>query len=159
MKYLCACTLFLAVCWLSLAPARAQFAVLKDEATPLYEKPSAQSKLVAVLAAGDTVRILKKQKGWAQLRFRDKQKGWMQLRRRMEQNGVAASPGANGEAQNLAANQLAVSERNAGFSPKTITTRKQPPVDGGLSLSLGTFGGDFSYVGRFFYRNLKSIYL
>jgi hypothetical protein len=37
--------------------------------------------------------------------------------------------------------------------------QKRPPVDGGLSLGLGVFGGDFSYIGRFFYRNLKALYL
>ncbi len=144
------------VCGLAVSPARAQFAVLKDDATPLYEKPSLQSKLVTVLSAGDTVRIEKKQNGWARLRFRKKQRGWMQLRARTAQNGAAASAKVSGDTQKFSADQLAVSRRNAGFATKPVT--KPPPVDGGLSLSLGVFGGNFSYVGRFFYRNLKALY-
>ena len=46
-----------------------------------------------------------------------------------------------------------------GWGTKPLPTPKRPPVDGGLSLSHGTFGGDFSYVGRFFYRNLRWVYL
>lgn len=135
-------------------PAAAQFAVLKEEATPLYEKPSAQSKLVAVLAAGDTVRILKKQNGWAQLRFHKKQKGWMQLRRPTA-DSLSAFVRAGENSQNPAANRFAAAEREAAFSAPP----KRPPLDGGLSLNLGVFGGDFSYVGRFFYRSLKTAYL
>src|SRR5262245_17781614 len=151
MKYL-----WLYIIFLAALPARAQIAVLKEDATLLYEKPSTQSRLLAVLSAGDTVRVLKKQDGWAQLSFRAKQTGWIQMRNR---RGQAGSNGTNEDAQDLTLNQLAASDRNAGFSTKTAMARKQPPIDGGLSLGLGVFGGDFSYIGRFFYRNLRTLYL
>jgi opacity protein-like surface antigen len=154
MKYFWLCIFVLAV-----TSARAQIAVLKEDAALLYEKPSTQSRLLAVLSAGDTVQVLKKQGSWAQLRFRTRRIGWMQLRHHQGRNGATVSNGANGEIQYIAENQLAVSERNAGFATQAPVSRKQPPVDGGLSLGLGVFGGDFSYIGRFFYRNLRTLYL
>jgi len=158
MKYYCT-TLLCLMMWLAAAPGQAQVAILKDATTPLYAEPSLHSKLIAVLAAGDTVRILQQRKGWAQLRLRNKQKGWMLVRVRKTSSGTSAASARGGEIQDLSENQLAVSGRNAGFSPAAIRTSKPPPVDGGISLSLGFFGGDFSYVGRFFYRSLRTVYL
>ena len=153
MKFFSTCTFVLTVACLVATPARAQIAVLKVDATLLYEKPSTESRLLAVLSAGDTVHVLKRQDGWTQLRFRSRQTGWMQVRNRRGRNG------ANDEAQNQLSHQLAFADRNGGFATTSTMARKQPPVDGGLSLGLGVFGGDFSYIGRFFYRNLKTLYV
>ncbi|MEK7728878.1 MAG: SH3 domain-containing protein [candidate division KSB1 bacterium] len=124
-------TLFFLAAMLWSSPGFAQIAVLKDEAAPLYEKPSLQSKLIGVLAAGDTVRILQTRSGWVQLNAR-KQQGWMRA-------GAKAA---------------------AHFSPlpKIRSAKNFPPTtapyDGGVVLGLGTLGGDFAYIGRFYYRNL-----
>ncbi|MGH7599321.1 MAG: SH3 domain-containing protein, partial [bacterium] len=67
------------VVWL-IAPntaAVAQTAILKDAATPIAAQPSPKSKVVAVLAAGDTVRILRMSGAWVQISFRDNKTGWM----------------------------------------------------------------------------------
>lgn len=122
------CLFLSALCW-SIS-ASAQSAILKDKTAPLFELPSLQSKLVGVLSAGDTVRILQIRSGWVQLATRKPLKGWMRT-------GAKAA---------------------SHFFPLTKKTRAEiagkAPYDGGLVLGLGTLGGDFAYVGRFYYRNL-----
>jgi len=113
----------------------AQSAVLKDEATPLYEYPSLQSKLVGVLAAGDTVRILQNRSGWVHLSARKQLKGWMR---------AGAKP----------ASKFSLLDKTSlsGNNKTDVTSAK--PYDGGIVLGLGTLGGDFAYIGRFYFRNL-----
>jgi len=112
----------------------AQIAVLKDGPTPLYEKPSLQSKLIAVLAAGDTIRILQNRSGWAYLSARQQQ-GWMR---------TGAKP----------ASHFFSSAKNSTAGNSKTKPASAAPYDGGVVLGLGTLGGDFAYVGRFYYRNL-----
>src|SRR5574341_334403 len=73
------CPVLILVVWLSLPNAStfAQTAVLKDRATPVAEQPSPKSRVIAVLAAGDSVRILKTDGAWMQVAFRGKKKGWL----------------------------------------------------------------------------------
>lgn len=128
-------TLLILVATLWSSQSFAQIAILKGDTTPLYEKPSLQSKLIGVLAAGDTVRILQTRSGWVYLSARQQQKGWMRT-------GAKA-----------ASYFLFPSKNSATENSKTIVSRVAP-YDGGIVLGLGTFGGDFVYAGRFYYRNL-----
>lgn len=122
------CLFFSALCWG--AAASAQIAIIKDKTVPLFELPSLQSKLLGVLSAGDTVRILQTRSGWVQLTTRKPLKGWMRT-------GAKAS---------------------SHFLPLAKKSRAEitgnAPYDGGLVFGLGTLGGDFAYIGRFYYRNL-----
>lgn len=118
-----------AIFWSSVSLA--QIALLQSKTSPLYETPSIQSKMIAVLAAGDTVRILQTRSGWVQLQTR-KLKGWLRT-------GAKA-----GSHFTLLSSKNSQENFKAGASP----------YDGGVVLGLGTLGGDFAYIGRFYYRNL-----
>lgn len=122
-------SLLVAIFWSSISLA--QIAILKDKAAPLYEQPSIQSRMIAVLATGDTVRILQTRSGWVQLNA-SKQKGWMRI-------GAKA-----------ASHFSFLSKKSSSENFKAESS----PYDGGVVLGLGTLGGDFAYIGRFYYRNL-----
>lgn len=107
-----------------------QRAVLKAEFTPVYETPSAESRQIAVLAAGDTVEILKIENGWVQLAFGQRQ-GWMNVR-----------------------DQKPKQRRARASLPKRLGAKR-----GGISLHVGSFSKDFSYVGRFHYKSTPSIHM
>jgi hypothetical protein len=139
------------VVWWSLPNAStfAQTAVLKDHVTPIAEQPSPKSRVIAVLAAGDSVRILKTDGAWMQVAFRGKKKGWMFVG---ANNTLAPKPKnetrveeKTGEKQNL----------TAGVSPADV----RPATDGGVSFHLGAFSGQFTYVGKFYYRSIPSLYV
>ncbi len=139
------------------ASASAQRMVLKDSATPIAERPSSKSRVIAVLARGDTVRILKFNSPWAQVAFRGKQKGWMFV-------GHSATPGkTNTPAPNPSArptNSTPVEEikpvEQAAANNAPVAT---PITDGGVSFHLGAFGQQFTYVGKFYYRTLPALYV
>lgn len=108
--------------------AQAQIAVLKDKETPLYEMPSTTSRKLAILAAGDTVRVLQNRGLWIQLTSRDQRKGWIYLGKNPELNRKPKRPA-------------------------TLWT-PEPLPPGGISFHLGAFSSAFTYVGKISYRNL-----
>jgi hypothetical protein len=145
------CSVLILVVWLSLlnVSALAQTAILKDAATPIAEQPSPKSRVIAVLAAGDSVRILKTEGAWMQVAFRGKKKGWMFV-------------GVNNTLAPKSKNETRVEEKKveaqnpaAGALPADV----RPATDGGVSFHLGTFSGQFTYVGKFYYRSIPSIYV
>jgi len=141
--------------------ASAQRIVLKDSSTPIAEQPSPKSRVIAVLARGDTVRVLKLNGAWAQVAFRGKKKGWMFIGRgpaSTNANAPAAlTPSASAKPNNAApVEEIKPVEQTAGDAPVATT----PPVaDGGVSFHLGAFGGQFTYAGKFYYRTLPAIYI
>lgn len=141
--------------WLSLlnGTATAQHMVLKDAATPIAEKPSPQSRVIAVLAKGDTVRILKRNDAWLHVAFRGKKKGWMFVgRSAASTNTPAATPNPS-----IKPNDTAALEE---INPVEQTPASSPPIsDGGFSFHLGAFSGQFTYVGKFYYRTLPTLYV
>lgn len=89
--------------------------------------------MIAVLNAGDTVRVMQTSKGWAQLKTR-KQFGWMRI------------------GSKRAAHFSFLNKKNG--EENAFNSESAAPYDGGVVLGLGTLGGDFAYIGRFYYRNL-----
>jgi hypothetical protein len=138
------------VAWLivSNAAALAQTAILKDAATPIAAQPSPQSKVIAVLAAGDTVRILKMSGAWVQVSFRGSKTGWMFV----GSNGV---PTAKPAAESAVEGKRVEEPR----STRLPAAAPRPVADGGVSFHLGVFGGQFTYIGKFYYNTLPSIYV
>jgi hypothetical protein len=138
------------VVWLiaTSAAALAQTAILKDAATPIAAQPSPQSKVIAVLAAGDTVRILKMSGAWVQVSFRDNKTGWMFV-------------GSNGVSTAKPPTETAVKGKGVEEPRSTTLTAaaSRPLTDGGVSFHLGAFGGQFTYIGKFYYKTLPSIYV
>jgi hypothetical protein len=128
--------------------ALAQIAILKDAATPIAAQPSPTSKVVAVLAAGDTVRILKMSGAWVQVSFRDNKTGWMFV----GSNGVSTAKPATESAVKIKRVEEPRSASLPAVAPRSLT-------DGGVSFHLGAFGGQFTYVGKFYYKTLPSIYV
>ncbi len=91
-----------------------------------------------MLPAGTHIRMIRKRNAWFQVGFGRRQTGWMFLGAR---NGAAA--------------------KNADRTPKPIRQTSLNadapfPSKGGLSLSLGFMGGDFSYIGKFHYYNMPN---
>lgn len=110
---------------------QAQTAVLKDRETPLYEMPSTTSRKLAILAAGDTVRVLQNRGLWIQLASRGERKGWIYLGKNSELNRKPKRP---------------------------ATLWKPAPLPpGGISFHLGAFSSAFTYVGKISYRNLPKM--
>ncbi len=136
------------VAWLivSSTAALAQTAVLKDAATPIAAQPSPQSKVIAVLAAGDTVRILKMNGAWVKVSFRGNQTGWMFV-------------GSTGVSTAKPATESAVEGKKADEprSSRPPAAASRPLTDGGISFHLGAFGGQFTYIGKFYYKTLPAI--
>jgi len=151
-----------ALLWLLLFnnAAIAQRLVLKDAATPIAEQPSPKSRVIAVLAKGDTVRVLKINNPWVQVAFRGKQKGWMFVGRSTASTKTN-TPATTAETAAKSANAAPVEE----IRSVEQTTASQSPVapapiaDGGVSFHLGAFSGQFTYVGKFYYRTLPALYL
>ncbi|MDZ7404061.1 MAG: hypothetical protein ONB41_08160 [candidate division KSB1 bacterium] len=129
----------------------AQRMVLKDAATPIAEKPSPQSRIIAVLAKGDSVRILKRSDAWLHVAFRRKKKGWMFVGRSAVLNNMpAATPNTSAQPTNAAAvDKVKPLEQMPPSNP--------PATDGGLSFHLGTFSRQFTYVGKFYYRTRPAL--
>jgi hypothetical protein len=130
------------------ATALAQTAILKDAATPIAAQPSPKSKVIAVLAAGDTVRILKMSGAWVQVSFRGNKTGWMFV-------------GSNGASTAKPATEAAAEKKKAEGPRSTSlpAAAPRPLTDGGVSFHLGAFGGQFTYIGKFYYKTLPSIYV
>jgi len=151
-----------AVVWLLLlnGVATAQRIVLKDAATPIAEQPSPKSRVIAVLAKGDTVRVLKINNPWVQVAFRGKQKGWMYVGRSTASTNTK-TPATTPETATKPANAALVEEakpveQNATNAPPVTL----PPItDGGVSFHLGSFSQRFTYVGKFYYRTLPGLYV
>jgi hypothetical protein len=137
---------------LPITAALAQTAILKDPVTPLYEKPSTNSRLLAVLAAGDTVRILKTSGPWVHVLFHRKRTGWLNISGKSASASKAESDASGEESRWRNQPQAAPALGGVGNGVRAAT-------DGGISFHLGTFSGDFTYVGKFYYRSLPSIYL
>jgi len=151
-----------ALVWLLLlnGVGAAQRLVLKDAATPIAEQPSPKSRVLAVLTKGDTVRVLKTKPPWVQVAFRGKQKGWMYVGRSVAAT-TTKKPAPNPETTAKPANAAPVEETK----PIEQTATSAPPValppitDGGVSFHLGSFSGQFTYVGKFYYRTLPRLYV
>lgn len=125
--------------------AYAQRIVLKEAATPIAERPASESRVIAVLTKGDTVRVLKINNPWMQVAFRGKQKGWMYVGR----NASATA---------------AKSPAETAKTPEPAPTMTPPPTfapnhDGGISFHLGSFSRQFTYVGKFYYRTMPRLYV
>lgn len=141
--------------------ALAQRLVLKDAATPIAEQPSSQSRVIAVLAKGDTARVLKTAGPWVQVAFRGKQKGWMYLGR--TNPATATKPPATMPSETPM--PLATTPPIAEVKPSEQTAANGPPPafptspDGGISFHLGSFSRQFTYVGKFYYRTLPQLYV
>lgn len=153
----------LVLIWLILlvGSAAAQRVILKDAATPIAEQPTPQSRVIAVLAKGDSVRVLKFNGVWAQVVFRGKQKGWMYVGRKAAAAKTptpATAPSPSAKPTNTApAEEIKPVEQTPIGNPAMTTT---PPVtDGGISFHLGSFSQQFTYVGKFYYRTLPALYV
>jgi hypothetical protein len=135
------------VVWLILlcGSGSAQRLILKDSATPIAEQPSPKSRVMVVLAKGDTVRILKINGGWAQVAFRGKQKGWMFV-------GRNAPPANTNPPAASAAVEASKPVEQTNLPAATMT-------EGGISFHLGSFSRQFTYVGKFYYRTLPALYV
>lgn len=145
--------------WSSVATA--QRLVLKDAATPIAERPSSQSRVIAVLVKGDTVRILKITSPWAQVAFRGKQKGWMYVGR----NTAATAAKSPATTSSATATKPATVPPVEEVKPLEQSPTTSPPAvlapnnDGGISFHLGSFSQQFTYVGKFYYRTLPRLYV
>jgi len=143
--------------------AVAQRIVLKDASTPIAEQPSPKSRVIAVLAKGDTVRVLKLNGAWAQVAFRNKKKGWMFVGRSMASTSTSTpktTPAPTPSAQptnNALAKEIKPAEQTPTSNPPLIAIPS--PADGGISLHIGSFSGQFTYVGKFYYRTLSTLYV
>lgn len=139
--------------------AVAQRVVLKDAATPIAERPTSQSRVIAVLTKGDTVRVLKINSPWVQVAFRGKQKGWMYVGRSASAT-AAKSPATT--APEIAAKPAPPVEEVKALEQTPTTTPPAafaPKNDGGISFHLGSFSRQFTYVGKFYYRTLPRLYV
>jgi hypothetical protein len=140
--------------------ANAQRIVLKDTATPIAEQPSPKSRVLAVLAKGDTVRILKFNDEWARVAFRGKKQGWMFVGRSTtpaKLNTSTATPNSPAKPTNSAPVEEIKPVEQASTNSPPMTT---PPItDGGISFHLGAFSEQFTYVGKFYYRTLPALYV
>jgi hypothetical protein len=153
----------LIVCWFLIllsGLANAQRMVLKDAVTPIAEQPSPKSRVIAALAKGDTVRILKRNGAWAQVAFRDKKKGWMFVGRSAASTSAsspATAPKASAKTTDAApVEEIKSVEQAPANNPPVFPA---PSTDGGFSFHLGSFSRQFTYVGKFYYRTLPALYV
>jgi hypothetical protein len=130
------------------AVALAQTAILKDAVTPIAAEPSPKSRVIAVLAAGDTVRILKTSGAWARVAFRGKKIGWMFVG---SSGALTSKPSTEGKVESK--------KREESTATSLTASTPRPLTDGGFSFHLGAFGGQFTYVGKFFYKSTPAIYV
>lgn len=141
--------------------AAAQRVILKDAATPIAEQPSPQSRVIAVLAKGDSVRVLQFNGVWAQVAFRGKQKGWMYVGRKSttaKPPTPATAPTPSAKPSNTAPVEEMKPVEQTPMGGTTVAPT--PPVtDGGISFHLGSFSQQFTYVGKFYYRTLPALYV
>ena len=146
--------MLIAACFgMSLPSASAQTAILKDAATPVKEKPSQASPLIATLASGDTVRFLMMSGPWVKIAFHGKREGWMFIGARPAPDEAPQASVSNGGATTSATPPHPPPARGPAPVPGI------PSTDGGLSFHLGSFSGDFTYVGKFYYRSMPALYL
>lgn len=127
----------------------AQRIILKEAATPIAERPAPESRVIAVLTKGDTIRVLKINNPWMQVAFRGKQKGWIYVGR--STSAAAKSPAATSPAEAAQTPELA--------PPMTPPATFVPNHDGGISFHLGSFSRQFTYVGKFYYRTMPRLYV
>jgi len=141
--------------------AAAQRVVLKDATTPIAERPTSQSRVIAVLTKGDTVRVLKINSPWVQVAFRGKQKGWMYVGRSASATAAKSPAAIAPEIAAKPAPTPPVEEVNAleQTPPTAPPAAFVPNTDGGISFHLGSFSRQFTYVGKFYYRTLPRLYV
>jgi len=137
----------------------AQRIVLKEAATPIAEQPSSQSRIIAVLTKGDTVRILKITSPWAQVAFRGKQKGWLYVGRSTAATAAKSPATTPPEVATKPANAPPVEETKPVEQTSHSPVPLAPITDGGVSFHLGSFSQQFTYVGKFYYRTLPRLYV
>ncbi len=114
--------------------AFSQTAVLKAARTPIYNRPDPRGKIIAQLARGDTIHVLKKQGLWVRLKFRRKYSGWMYLGQPRDRNPR-------------------VRRRKLPDNPPRHLSQL------GISFHLGALGKDFTYAGKFFYASFPNVYM
>lgn len=133
--------------------AGAQTAILKDKTTIIYELPSTLSRQLTLLKAGTKVHILQKKGEWAQLAYGKNFKGWMKLTGLKDNNPTKkhnATSGKRKKVDSNSANEIDVKPQGSNLSQSS---------KGGLSFHLGFFGGDFTYVFKFFYKSRPRTHL
>lgn len=155
--------LSLLILWLTLlsGSASAQRVVLRDPATPIAEQPSPKSRVIAMLAKGDTVRILKLNGAWARIAFRNKKKGWMFVGRTFastKANTPAPMSSTPAKPASAAPGEVIKPVEATPPNPSPAATMA-PETDGGISFHLGSFSRQFTYVGKFYYRTLPTLYV
>ncbi|RMF69298.1 MAG: hypothetical protein D6743_02045 [Calditrichaeota bacterium] len=144
----------------------AQQAVIVMDGVKLYSLPMVEDSPVAVLARGDTVRVIGQRGGWVKVEFAEGQKGWMRLQvpRKRAPHHSRSKRQNNG----LAGNGVAKTKAPVGSArPDRIRKKPKPRPDlsdgsyrrFGYSFGMGFVESDFSYNWKFVFQSTRRLAL